>query len=49
VAVTRQGCEKDEISEIVRSEVACANGTRVAQIEKVSAKIDIVACEAETP
>jgi Glycine zipper len=45
----RQGCEKDELSEIVRSKVACANVTRVAQIEKVSAKIDIVACKAETP
>jgi hypothetical protein len=35
-----KGCEKDEIPEIVRSEVACA---------KVSAKIDIVACAAKTP
>jgi len=37
------------ISKIVRSKVRKANGTRAAQIDKVSAKIDIVGCAAETP
>jgi hypothetical protein len=34
---------------MVRSKGAEANSTRVAQIDKVSAKIEIVACAAKTP
>ncbi len=47
-AVTRQGFDKNEISKIVRNEGAEANGRPVAKIDKVSAKIDIIAYAAET-
>src|SRR6266480_1978880 len=47
--ITRQDCETERISAIANSKIAQANGTRVAQIDKTSAKNDIVACAAETP
>jgi hypothetical protein len=48
VAVTRQDCKKDGISAIARSKISQANGTRVAQIDKISTKIKIVACATKT-
>jgi hypothetical protein len=48
-AATRQDSEKDGISAIARSKIAQAKGTRVAQIDKISAKIQIIACAAEAP
>jgi hypothetical protein len=41
--------KKDGISPIARSKIAQAKGTRVAQIDKISAKIEIIACAAEAP
>jgi hypothetical protein len=47
--VTCQDREKDGISAIARSKITQANGTRITQIDKISAKIEIVACASETP